>query len=289
MHKVILSIYKPINFVPEQPTAEVCACTFQADILLAEDNEVNQMVAMATLENAGCRVDVAENGNQVLSMLEKKNYDLIPMDIQMPEMDGYEATRLIRQREKRDGHRQKPIIAITANALKGDREECLAAGMSDFLSKPFTQRDLIAVLKQWLPESTLRCKDEFRSDSRTLQSEENNPGKLEIVEGVIDQTALAAISALSPQDPDWLGKVVKKYIATSGALISAIEDGYLRDDNEAIIRSAHTLKSSSASLGVMDLAEMAKAIESAVRLGGPKRRAPWRQSWARHSHVPGWA
>jgi CheY-like chemotaxis protein len=117
-------------------------------ILVAEDNVVNQRVALRTLERQGHRAVAVGNGVEVLRALELAPYDLILMDCQMPEMDGFEATREIRRREPPD--RRIPILAMTANALQGAREECLAAGMDDYIAKPVRPRDLAAALERWL-------------------------------------------------------------------------------------------------------------------------------------------
>jgi CheY-like chemotaxis protein len=116
-------------------------------ILLAEDNKVNQQVALHMLRRLGCEADVANNGREVLQHLARHNYDLIFMDVQMPEMDGLETTRAIRQQVAPAG--QPIIIAMTANALPGDRETYLATGMDDYLSKPVTLDRLAAVLRKY--------------------------------------------------------------------------------------------------------------------------------------------
>ncbi len=117
-------------------------------ILLVEDNPVNQMVASKQLELLGYKADTADDGLQALEALAANDYDLVMMDCQMPELDGYEATRRIRQRESDKKH--TPIVAMTAHAVKGDREKCLAAGMDDYLAKPFLESDLEAMLDRWL-------------------------------------------------------------------------------------------------------------------------------------------
>ena len=120
-------------------------------ILLVEDNVVNQRVAKRIIERIGCRVDIAENGYQALAALESKGYDCILMDCQMPEMDGYQTTTAIRLKEAQTGH-YVPIIAMTADAMPGDRERCLAAGMDDYISKPVKPKTLAALLQKYFPQ-----------------------------------------------------------------------------------------------------------------------------------------
>ena len=117
-------------------------------LLLAEDNPVNQKVACKMLEKLGYRVDVAGNGQEAVAAHERSRYPLILMDCQMPEVDGFEATALIRKMEGRSAH--TPIVAMTANAMQGDRERCLAAGMDDYIAKPVRPKDLQTILDTWL-------------------------------------------------------------------------------------------------------------------------------------------
>ena len=117
-------------------------------ILLAEDNIVNQKLAAKMLENRGHHVHVASDGQKAIDALTRERYDLVLMDIQMPEMDGLEATERIRDREEQEGI-HTPIVAMTAHAMKGDRERCVAAGMDDYLSKPIKAADLYDVIDRW--------------------------------------------------------------------------------------------------------------------------------------------
>jgi CheY-like chemotaxis protein len=126
-----------------------------ARVLVVEDNVVNQKVAVRLLEKLGCRVDVAANGLEALELFAELAYHIVFMDCQMPEMDGFEATRLIRQREAFSGH-HVPIIAMTANAMQGDSEQCLAAGMDDYLSKPVSFEALATAARKWTVESPQR-------------------------------------------------------------------------------------------------------------------------------------
>jgi CheY-like chemotaxis protein len=122
-------------------------------ILLAEDNKINQKLAMTILSKLGYCVDLAENGLEAVTAANRETYSLILMDMQMPEMDGMEATRRIRASTGPNAHR--PIIALTANAMKSDKEACRAAGMNDFLSKPFSRDALVACISPWLkPKSS---------------------------------------------------------------------------------------------------------------------------------------
>ena len=119
-------------------------------MLLAEDNAINRQVAVTMLERAGYAVQIAENGVQAVKASTHDGFDLVLMDWQMPEMDGFAATAAIRALEAEDSARRHlPIVALTANAMEGDRERCLSAGFDDYLAKPFRQQDLLATVQRW--------------------------------------------------------------------------------------------------------------------------------------------
>ncbi len=143
-------------------------------ILLAEDNSINQQLALRTLERLGYRADVAGNGLEALNALRRQAYDLILMDVQMPEMDGLQATRHIRNEFPSD--KQPHIIAITANAMQSDREQCLQAGMDDYISKPFEVQELVNALEQSQPQSRKVAEPQSRpSEIQYPKSEIRNP------------------------------------------------------------------------------------------------------------------
>lgn len=131
-----------------EPTPAIEAPSRSLSILLVEDNQVNQLVATSLLRKMGHRVDHAENGQRALEILAQNNYDLVLMDCQMPVMDGYEATRRIRQNPR---YADLPIIAVTANVMQGDRDDCLSAGMNDYVTKPYKREELKAAINRWAP------------------------------------------------------------------------------------------------------------------------------------------
>jgi CheY-like chemotaxis protein len=120
-------------------------------ILIAEDNQINQVLAQQILKRLGLSSETAQNGREALALVEIENFDAILMDCQMPEMDGFQATSAIRENERRSGRKRVPIIAMTANAMDSDRERCLAQGMDDYVAKPFTAARLGEALARWLP------------------------------------------------------------------------------------------------------------------------------------------
>ena len=220
-------------------------------ILLVEDNPVNREVAVGMLESLGCKPRAAENGWLAIEAMNDFAYDAILMDCQMPVMDGLSATAEIRRRELSAGGRRVPIIALTANAMEGDRERCLAAGMDDFLSKPFAQQQLAAVLKRCLSGRVL-------PEQRDRAEVARPP--------LVDVGVLRNISALAR--PALLNSLIDLYLQHSPSLVSAVEIAATSQQVNAMTEALHTLKSSTANLGGTRLAMAAKECETLVRNGG---------------------
>jgi two-component system sensor histidine kinase/response regulator len=225
-------------------------------ILLVEDNPVNREVAVGMLESLGCTIDAAENGWLAIEAMNVSTYDAVLMDCQMPIMDGLTATAEIRRREQTSGAARVPVIALTANAMEGDRERCLAAGMDDFLSKPFAQQQLATLLRRWLALRSLP-EAERRDLSRVP---------------LIDAGVLRNIAALAK--PALLNSMIDLYLQHSPSLIRAIETAAANLQAEALSQAVHTLKSSTANLGGTRLAMAARECEVLVREGGITQAAP---------------
>ncbi|MFK3738725.1 hybrid sensor histidine kinase/response regulator [Massilia sp. TN1-12] len=231
-------------------------------VLLAEDNPVNIEVAKAMLESLDLQVDCARNGAEALAMVRSGAFDAVLMDCQMPVMDGFAATSAIRREEREAGRgRVLPIIAITANALQGDREACLAAGMDDYLSKPFTQQELAAVIGRWMAlplAATVHHDDE---------PPRLPPESVEVIRrDVINQAALDKIRALSRDRGDALvQKVISAYVDDVPQQLRTLRDAIDGMDADGVRRIAHTLKSASANVGADALAAMCKAMEQLGR------------------------
>jgi signal transduction histidine kinase/CheY-like chemotaxis protein/HPt (histidine-containing phosphotransfer) domain-containing protein len=226
-------------------------------ILLVEDNPINLEVAVGLLESLGCSIQTADNGRMAIEAMNGGSYDAVLMDCQMPVMDGLSATAEIRRRELGTGKPRVPIIAVTANAMEGDRERCLAAGMDDFLSKPFTQQQLASLLKRWLAAWPMAEHSE-RSDA--------------VRPPLVDAGVLRNIAALTR--PALLNSLIDLYLNHSPGLIAAVETAAAGMQAEALAAAVHTLKSSTANLGGARLAMAARECEVLLREGGIAQVGP---------------
>ncbi len=231
--------------------------TLQGHILLAEDNEVNQIVAVGMLESLGCQVHIAANGREALEAFRQQAYDLVLMDCQMPVMDGFETTKALRDYERSEALQHMPIIALTAHAMAQDREQCLAAGMDDYLSKPYTQEGLHTVLSRWLPTRPLAAV------ATAIRSAPDDPAADASASAApsIDADVLSALRAL-PNGNVRIQRIFKTYLETSLLLVTQLHDAAPNNDGETVRQSAHSLKSSSANVGALRLAQLCGELES---------------------------
>jgi two-component system, sensor histidine kinase and response regulator len=230
---------------------------FDATILVVEDDLANQDVAQFMLEILGCRVDLAGNGAEAVEKAKNILYDLIFMDCQMPQMDGYEAARLIRKQEENTEYgmrRHVTIIALTGYAVAGDRDQCLASGMDDYLGKPFNIKDLRCILERWLSG---------KKTGVTVPEKENSAMP---VTSPLDHNLLHNIRCLQREGaPNILGKVIDHYCEAAPQSIRRLHEGIAAGDAGVIRSIAHGLKSSSANLGALRLADICREMEALGR------------------------
>jgi CheY-like chemotaxis protein/HPt (histidine-containing phosphotransfer) domain-containing protein len=224
-------------------------------ILLAEDNPVNQKVAVAMLRKFGHAVQVVPNGVEAVAAVRQASFDVVFMDCQMPEMDGYEATASIRELETNG--RRTPIIAMTANALSGDREHCLAAGMDDYLSKPIDPDKLAVALARWLPAVKASPEPLAPSIQPTPAAAVLEPATVEI----------ARLQGVVGDDPATVRSYLELFVTIVGGLVQQLADAVRSSDPKAIRRFAHQIKGSAASIGADELASIASAMEKQAASG----------------------
>ena len=249
-------------------------------ILVVEDNEVNQAVAIGMLRKQGYSgIHTANNGREALDKIEMTPYDLIFMDMQMPVMDGYQATAALRQREHTlaavdvSGRVHTPVIALTANALEGDREQCLQAGADDYLSKPFSPMDLGKLLAKWLPPTDSGEASEIgREEQSQVQPPVPDPAGggagRQSPASPIDQSVLDVIRDMEDEDdPDMLAEIIGLYLDKSAGLLQSLQSAIDNKDAESLRVAAHTLKSSSANVGARVLADLCRQLEEMGRSG----------------------
>jgi len=252
----------------------------QQRILVADDNETNQMVAVQLLRRLGYHAEVAANGAEAFEAFRTMPFDLILMDCQMPQMDGYEATRAIREAE-RSTDRHIPIIAATANAMRGDREKCLAAGMDDYLAKPVKLEELKTTIERWIaprPAASAGSTDARRE--RATSGAEAHAGRSPASESRAGSGKKKG-KRMDPLDPEVFGQL-KQADGGSGGFLAALIDKFLQEapsrlailsqaadggDAGALVKAAHSLKGSSGTLGARELSEMCAGREECGTAG----------------------
>lgn len=228
-----------------------------ARILLAEDNATNQQVAAGMIKKLGLAIDTVANGTEAVKALETNLYDLVLMDVQMPEMDGFEATKRIRDPISLVRNHSIPVVAMTANALEGDREKCLLAGMNDYLSKPITIDVLIQTLKKWLPDTLMKGKVSYSPVPATKKDSDN------IASSGWNKDLLTK-RMMNDEDlvKDILSVFVKELPQQVNTFLQVIDSKELK----GIEHQAHTIKGAAGNVSATGIQEIAKKLEMFAKL-----------------------
>ena len=226
---------------------------FSPTILMVEDNAINQKVLQNQLKRLGyTNITIAANGQEALDLLETVSYDLVLMDCQMPVLDGYRATELIRQKEANGEH--TVIIAMTAHAMKGDREKCLAAGMDDYLAKPIDLAKFAAMLKRW---SEFLATNSKNQKQKIVQTE----SKLNNTRDIKDLINLARLEEISAGDWQFQEELLQAYLEDMEILQEKLHSAIASQDFTAIRSHAHTIKGASSNIGCLFVEEIASTLE----------------------------
>ena len=243
---------------PEQSSGEIdktlpprVSVKYDATVLLVEDNALNLRVARLLLEKLGCRVDEAVNGREALERVATGRYDLIFMDATMPDMDGFQTTKEIRRREE-DGP-QTPIIAMTALAMRGDRERCLAAGMNDYLPKPVTRQKLAAMINRVLPDA--------QQIPVTVVEPRQSLREISSKSPILDRSLLASVA---DNDPALVDELVNMTMEDTQQRVVELETALADGDAQQAVYIAHSLAGIALSVGGIELSACAKRIENAA-------------------------
>lgn len=230
-----------------------------ARVLVAEDNSVNQLVIGELLKSAGIHVDIVDNGAVAVSQIDAEHYDLLLMDCEMPELDGFEATRWIRSQEtaRQDG-KSIPIIALTANAIQGDRERCLDAGMNDYLTKPINAKKLFHTLQKWYKPDPAQTSE---NETHAVDTPESLSDSHDTQQGLLDiESALQRCAGKA----DILGLVLEEFERSTKDAAMNFEKCFSESDMDSIRTMAHSLKGAAANIGAVEVAEQSKLLENAA-------------------------
>lgn len=246
---------EPVQRVsPAPPTPPKPSPSSPLKILLVEDTPINQKVSLHQLKTLGYDADCANQGQQALEMLSAQKYDIVLMDCQMPVMDGYQATAELR---RRTGNSQVPVvIAMTANALKGDREKCLAVGMNDYISKPINLEELETVLQRWLPL--------FSISPGTTPS--NNIEWIENLSSLNDIVNFEQLSQITDDDPDFQQELLQTFLEDAKSYLVAAKIALQEQDFDSLKRRAHQLKGGSQMVALRWLPDIAHQLEEQAEL-----------------------
>ena len=237
-------------------------------VLVAEDNPINQKVAERMLERWGCRVDSVGDGKEAVAALQQLRYDMVLMDCQMPEMDGFEATQAIREMESGTGQRT-PIIALTANAMEGVEDRCIQAGMDAYVSKPVRPEALLAVIQQWVPGTDM--------GGDAAGDEARKPDPAELVDWAVLEEA-------ADHETQVAMEIAQTFCDAAPRMRHELDDAIARQDLEAVAAAAHRLKGSARAVGAGPLGDVLERIEEAARDGAADLVSTWRAEVAAICH-----
>ncbi len=245
-----------------QHTPSTLASVLSRRILLAEDNPLNQKVAVGLLREAGHQISVVHNGREAVDILARESFDIVLMDVQMPEMDGFAATKLIRQRERKNGD-HTPIVALTAHAMQGDRERCLQAGMDGYMAKPIRRDKILALIEQ-LARSTRPPSAIFADEAPVAERVEPDENEdLTTLDGV----ALEELRQLEAGGFFSLEDFLRVFKRDGNTRLERMHQALCSADAELLEREAHTLKGGSRDLGALRLSALCFALEKMGREG----------------------
>jgi CheY-like chemotaxis protein len=230
---------------------------FSGDVLLVEDNPVNLGVIRKALSQLGLTSVAATDGSEALTRFGHQHFDMIFMDCQMPVMDGYEATSRIRQLESEQGRAPTPIVAMTANAMTGDREKCINAGMDDYLAKPMGLDQLRVCVARWLNNASGPAP---RAERKVSFIGERGDKAMP----VLDENVLNELKEI--MEDDYLS-LLRTYLQNAPQLVDQARSAIDRRDVGAMVMPVHSLKSSSANVGAIALSELAREAERLARTG----------------------
>ena len=230
-------------------------------ILVAEDNFANQEIAEKILERMGCSVTCVGNGKEAVEMMKTFPFDLVFMDCQMPEMDGFEATRNIKLLMEKRAVTEIPIIALTANAMKGDREKCLQAGMDDYISKPVKKQEFSQAIERYYPEKRCQSPDVVVNKTSALMNVEKKTATAQYI-GEYPLFDVRIYDELRDMIGDGASRsVLRRYVDAASEDVSKLSEFLDQQDYQAISRCAHKLKSASAQVGAIRLSKISNDIE----------------------------
>jgi CheY-like chemotaxis protein/HPt (histidine-containing phosphotransfer) domain-containing protein len=230
-------------------------------ILVAEDNPVNQKVALRMLTKLGCRADVVGNGQEAVEAVRSVPYDMVFMDCNMPEVDGFEATRLIREMEH--NHKQTVIIAMTANALKGDKEKCLNAGMDDYIAKPVRPNELAAMVNRWSGAQNPA------PDVPVTVTVPASQSSVDQYSGpAVDVARLDELAELGDEeDPEWLASILEKFVEDASSRIVKLVVASEAGEATQLGQIAHALKGSCGNIGAAGMVTLCQQLQALGRSG----------------------